>query len=334
MPRIAITCGDINGIGPEISIKTINKIFKPGRRKIIFFCPANVFENTLSAINPSFEFQIIKKNEKEILDSEKVIVVDIGNFKQQLGNPSKQSGAAAFKAIEISYRSIINKYADAVITAPTSKTSLQLAGYDFPGQTEIFAKLCNSKNYMMVFLSHKMVCGLVTIHEAIKSISKLVTRSRLQKSIEIFNKTIKNDLGILLPKIAVLGLNPHAGENGKIGKEEISIIKPTITTFQNQIVVEGPFVPDAFFATKQFKNYDAVLGMYHDQLLIPFKMMNFNSGVNFTAGLSVIRTSPDHGTAFDIAGNGIADESSMIQAVKWAEKIISNRKKTYVNRIL
>jgi 4-hydroxythreonine-4-phosphate dehydrogenase len=136
------------------------------------------------------------------------------------------------------------------------------------------------------------------------------------------------------PQIAVLGLNPHAGEKGKIGFEEIDVIEPVISNLKNKNSVNGPFVPDAFFATKQFNNYDAVLGMYHDQLLIPFKMLNFNSGVNFTAGLPVIRTSPDHGTAYDIAGKGIADESSMIQAAKWAEKIVRNRKINEIKRII
>jgi 4-hydroxythreonine-4-phosphate dehydrogenase len=182
MPRLAITCGDINGIGPEISIKTINKIYKPGRRNIVLFCPANVFENTISTIKPSFEFQIIKKNENRNSDNEKVTVVDIGNYKQQIGSPSKQSGAAAFKAIKMSFEATAQNYTDAIVTAPTSKTSLQLAGYNFPGQTEIFANLCNSKDYMMVFLSNKMICGLATIHEAIKNVSKLLTKNRINKS--------------------------------------------------------------------------------------------------------------------------------------------------------
>ena len=162
-----------------------------------------------------------------------------------------------------------------------------------------------------------------------KNVPRLITKSRVAKSIKILNDILREDLNINSPKIAVLGLNPHAGEAGRIGTEEITVISPAITSVENSIDANGPFVPDAFFAMKQYKDFDASLGMYHDQLLIPFKMMNFNNGVNFTAGLPVIRTSPDHGTAFGIAGKGTANEKSMIEAVKWAEKIVKNRKKKY-----
>ena len=328
MLRLSITCGDINGIGPEITIKTINKIYKPGRRGIYYFCPANVFERTASLIKPSFEYQIVK-NPNKISANQKVVVVDIGKSKQSIGKPSANAGKVAFKSISDSYDSVKNNLADAVVTAPVSKTSFELAGINYPGQTEIFADLCEAKNYMMVFLSKKMICGLVTIHEAIKNVPRLITKSRVAKSIKILNDILREDLNINSPKIAVLGLNPHAGEAGRIGTEEITVISPAITSVENSIDAYGPFVPDAFFAMKQYKDFDASLGMYHDQLLIPFKMMNFNNGVNFTAGLPVIRTSPDHGTAYGIAGKGTANEKSMIEAVKWAEKIVKNRKKKY-----
>jgi 4-hydroxythreonine-4-phosphate dehydrogenase len=327
MLRLSITCGDINGIGPEISIKAINKIYKPGRRKINFFCPANVFEYYSSILKPAFDFQISKSIDSSNKQSEIVSVIDIGKTKIDLGKSTALAGAVSFKAIKSAFDSIQKKYADAIITAPVSKTSLLLAGIDYPGQTEIFAYLCKSKKYMMIFLSSKMICGLATIHEPIKNVSRLITKKRLELAINILNETLRNDLGIKSPLIALLGLNPHAGEKGKIGKEELEIIDPLINSLSNKINIDGAFVPDAFFATKQYLNFDAVLGMYHDQLLIPFKMMNFNRGVNFTAGLPLIRTSPDHGTAYDIAGKGIADESSMVEAVKWAEKIIINRKK-------
>jgi 4-hydroxythreonine-4-phosphate dehydrogenase len=326
MYRLSITCGDVNGIGPEISIKTINKIFKPGREQIILFCPANIFESTSSIVKPAFNFQIVKELKPSNTFREKVIVVDIGKVKQRFGDPSAESGATAFKAILSAFNSVKDNFSDAIITAPLSKTSFKMAGIDYPGQTEIMADLCNSKNYMMVFLSSKMVCGLLTIHESIKNVPKLITARRLEKAIGILEKTLIQDLGIKSPKIAVLGLNPHAGEKGKIGTEELKTIEPFIDSLEKDKNVYGPFVPDAFFATKSFYNFAAVLGMYHDQLLIPFKMMNFNRGVNYTAGLPVIRTSPDHGTAFDIAGKGIADESSMVEAARWAKKIIRNRK--------
>jgi 4-hydroxythreonine-4-phosphate dehydrogenase len=216
--------------------------------------------------------------------------------------------------------------ADAMITAPVSKTAFKMAGVTSPGQTELLAHLSRSKKFMMVFLSGKFICGLVTIHEQIKNVSKLISKSSVRNSIMILHNTLKSDLGIKRPKIAVLGLNPHAGEGGRIGSEEIDHISPAVKSFK-EFNVEGPFVPDAFFANQMFNIYDAVIGMYHDQVLIPFKMMNFNSGVNFTAGLPVIRTSPDHGTAFDIAGKGIADPGSMLEAVYLSEKIIMNRRR-------
>lgn len=328
MLRLSITCGDINGIGPEISIKAINKIYKPGRRKIYFFCPANVFEFYASLINPTFNFQISKSIDSSSSQSDLVSIIDIGKTKINVGTPTSHAGSTSFKAIKLAFDSIQKKIADAVVTAPVSKTSFHLAQINYPGQTEIFADLCGSKKYMMIFLSSKMICGLTTIHEPIKNVSRLITKKRLELSINVLNETLWNDLGIKNPSIALLGLNPHAGENGKIGKEELEIINPLIKSFSKKININGAFVPDAFFATKQFLNYDAVIGMYHDQLLIPFKMMNFNRGVNFTAGLPIIRTSPDHGTAYDIAGKAIADESSMLEAIKWAERIIINRNKS------
>jgi 4-hydroxythreonine-4-phosphate dehydrogenase len=178
---------------------------------------------------------------------------------------------------------------------------------------------------MMLFLSEKLNAGLLTIHTPISKVSKLISKERIIKSINILNSTAIRDLGIPNPKIAVLGLNPHAGENGLIGNEEEKIIKPAIKSLQKKINVTGPFVPDAFWGNKAYKKFDMILGMYHDQVLIPFKLLNFNSGVNFTAGLNLIRTSPDHGTAYDIAGLNKANESSLLQSYEYAIKIFQNR---------
>lgn len=324
MIKLAFTCGDINGIGPEIIIKTINTITSFSEKKIIVFIPKNVFEKTTEIIKPEFEFEIT--NKENIDENKKVIIYDIGNFKQSIGKPTSNSGKAAFKSINKALNFAAAKKVDAIITAPISKLSFNLAKINFPGHTELFAKFTRTKNFMMTFLSDKMICGLVTIHHPIKKVSKLITQKKLRQSIEILYNTLKNDLGKENPKIAVLGLNPHAGEEGLIGDEELEIIKPVIKSYSRKNV-EGPFVPDAFFGLHKYESYDAVLGMYHDQVLIPFKMMNFNLGVNYTAGLPIVRTSPDHGTAFDIAGYGIANPSSMIEAVKWAELIIRKRMK-------
>ncbi len=325
MKTLAFTCGDINGIGPEICIKAIDQIYSPTERKIVLFCPSNVIESELLGTTHSFSYQIIKDKFPQKIDSSYVTIISTGNFKQQIGKPTNFSGKAAFASLKRAYEAASIKFVDAIITAPVSKTAFKLAGIKYPGQTEILAKFSKSKNYLMVFLSNKFICGLATIHDPIKNVSKLITKQRIVSSIKTLNETLVKDLGKISPKIAVLALNPHAGENGNIGKEELSAISPAVRSFKN-ISVEGPFVPDAFFGNQKHEDYDAVLGMYHDQVLIPFKMLNFNSGVNYTAGLPIIRTSPDHGTGFDIAGRGIANPQSMLEAVKWAEKIITNRR--------
>ena len=202
-----------------------------------------------------------------------------------------------------------------------------MAGINFSGQTEMFARWSNTKNYAMTFLSKKMCAALFTIHHPLKDISKLLTFKRLSTLVDVIINTLKFDLEILEPKIAVLGLNPHAGENGIIGREEIDIIRPVIKKYTKSVEIAGPFSSDAFFGSKAYKNYDMIIGMYHDQVLIPFKILNFGGGVNYTAGLPIVRTSPDHGVAYDIAGKFIADESSILQAFKYAKRIVNNRKK-------
>lgn len=327
MVRLVFTCGDINGIGPEICLKTFNKIYNPRKRQIIFLCPANVFHNAIKIVKPEFQYQVISNSSVEIIDKAKVTVIDSGNAQQSTGKATKTSGRISYNSIIDSVKLVKAGFADVLITAPISKKAFQLAGIHFPGHTELLASLSNTKKYMMLFISKKMKCGLVTIHSSLKNVHRLVTKEKLTDSINTLIKSLSNDFGISEPQIAILGLNPHAGEDGNIGNEETKIISPVIKSHKGKNVF-GPFVPDAFFGNHLYNKFDAVLGMYHDQVLIPFKMLNFNSGVNFTAGLPFVRTSPDHGTAFDIAGKGIASEESMIQSAFWAEKIFMNRKKS------
>ena len=326
MNTLVFTCGDINGIGPEICIKTINQIFAHRDKKIIFLCPSNAFEKASSVVFPSFSYKIVKDKLPLKMDNEFVTIFDIGNYLQETGRATKESGKASYAALLKAFQLLKQKNADAMITAPISKSALKLAKINFPGQTEILAKLSNAKKYLMVFLSNELICGLATIHEPIANISHSLKISSIKLSLQVLHNSLLVDLGIQSPRIAVLSLNPHAGESGNIGKEELTIIKPALKSCRN-ILTDGPFVPDAFFGTKKYKDFDAFLGMYHDQVLIPFKLLNFNSGINFTAGLSIIRTSPDHGTGYEIAGKGLADPQSMVEAVNWAERIISNRRK-------
>lgn len=323
MNKSVFTCGDINGIGPEIVIKTLNRLAAKSNDKFVFICPQNVFEETLKIVEPHFNFHITGDAEK--IASNGVTILSLGKFKLNTGKPTARSGRAAFESIKYSYRLLERKICDSVITAPISKNAIHLAGENFPGHTEMYAQWSKVNNYVMMFLSEKMNAALFTIHEPVKNISRLLNQTSLKRKIEIVIKTLQNDLHISFPKIAVLGLNPHAGENGLIGKEEIEIIKPVLDSSKYSEYLSGPFSPDAFFANHLYKKYDLVFGMYHDQALIPFKLINFGSGVNYTAGLPIVRTSPDHGTAFDIAGQGIADESSMMKAYLYAKKIVRNR---------
>ena len=326
MNRFVFTCGDINGIGPEIVIKTLNKITSQNpTRKFYLSCPINIFEETISSLKPGFKYELIKDIKNETPDY--LTVLDIGRAKQNVGKPTVSSGKASFRSLETSYNLLITGKADAVITAPVSKTALNKAGIKFRGQTEIFADWTKTRNYVMTFLSQKMNAALLTTHYPLKKIPNLLKTKKLEAVIDVLIRTLKIDLGIYKPRIAVLGLNPHAGENGIIGREEIEVITPVIRKYSKKIMIIGPFSPDAFFANKLYKDFNLVLGMYHDQVLIPYKLLNFGVGVNYTAGLPIVRTSPDHGVAYDIAEKYIADENSMLQAFKYAERIVINRKK-------
>jgi 4-hydroxythreonine-4-phosphate dehydrogenase len=328
MARIIFTCGDINGIGPEIAIKAINKISSKNKKThLILVIPENVFVNITKGIRPTFKYNLTDKIKPTISNNEPVTILTIKSFSQKLGKPSISSGEAAYLALKTSFKLLKNNLADAAVTAPVSKTALNLAGVKYPGQTEMFADWCGAKNFVMTFLSKKLRVGLYSIHIPLKEVAKSLNPKELSNKLEVIFNTLKYDLGIGNPKIAVLGLNPHAGENGIIGSEEKEILEKVIKSKKYDETVSGPFPPDAFFANRKFEDYDLVFGIYHDQVLIPFKYINYGKGVNYTAGLPIIRTSPDHGTAYDIAGKGFADDSSMIEAFRYAQIIFKNRKK-------
>lgn len=323
MTRVVFTCGDVNGIGPEIAVKAFTKIInKNNNNQIIFVCPKKIFDHYYKLTKATFKYQVV--NELALSKSH-LNFIPLSDSKIKFGYPSRTSGKIAFDSIMKSLDLIDQNYADVLVTAPISKEAFGLSGISYSGHTELLAHYENRNNYLMLFLSEKIKAGLLTIHSPLSKISKLITKEKITKAIELLSLTAKQDIKIKNPKIAVLGLNPHAGENGLIGDEEEKIIKPAIKILQKRFNVSGPFVPDAFWGNKTYKQFDMILGMYHDQVLIPFKLLNFNRGVNFTAGLKLIRTSPDHGTAYDIAGLNKADESSILQSYKYAIKIFQNR---------
>lgn len=323
MITAAFTCGDVNGIGAEIALKCFQRIInQKNRNRIIFICPKNVFDFYYKLTKSNFK---IKYFDHKNLATDRLNLIALTNTKLTFGKPTLSSGKTAYHSI-IKAVNLVNSYtADVIVTAPISKEAFNLAGIKYYGHTELLADWEKSKNFQMIFLSEKVKAGLLTIHKPISKVSSLISRKKIIQSIRLLDLTAKNDLGITTPRIAVLALNPHAGENGLIGKEEIKILEPAIASLKNKINVEGPFVPDAFWGNDIYKKFDMILGMYHDQILIPFKLLNFSKGVNYTAGLKLIRTSPDHGTAFDIAGKNIAEETSLMQAYKYAIKIHKNR---------
>lgn len=312
MIKIGITCGDINGIGPEIAVKAIKNI--KGEYKFFLIGPKNVWLSIISKF--------------KIDDFSNLEFVDIGKFTQNPGTPTIISGKVSLRAIQESLRLWDEKVIDVIVTAPISKEAIAKAGSKFPGHTEMFAEHFKSKKYVMMFLSRSFYAALATIHISIKEVPKYITREFLETKISVVKQTLINDFAMKSPKIAVLGLNPHAGESDLIGFEESEVILPVIKKLSaNKFGLYGPYSPDGFFGQREYKNFDCVLGMYHDQVLIPFKLMNFNSGVNYTAGLPLIRTSPDHGTAFNLAGKNLADHRSMLEAIKYAIKIFKCRNK-------
>ncbi len=320
MMKIVFTCGDVNGIGPEIVVKTLAKFSGSKNKKFYFVCPANVFLSALDLTDIKLDYEIIKDIESET--TKPVQVISRRNVKIKPGYDSSLSGLTAYHSIKEAFEICASGKADAMVTAPISKSAINLAGFNFPGHTEMLAGWSNTKNFVMMFLSKKLKAALVTIHESIKDVPRLISKRNLNNVLSIINHSLVKDFGIAEPRIAVLGLNPHAGESGLIGKEEKNIIVPVIRKYEN---IFGPFSPDAFFANHHYRNYDIVMGMYHDQVLIPFKMLSFSSGVNYTAGLKIVRTSPDHGTAFDIAWKNVADPQSTIEACYYAEQIVKRR---------
>jgi 4-hydroxythreonine-4-phosphate dehydrogenase len=329
-PRIGITIGDFNGIGPEVILKSLTS---PAVRKSIspvLVGSAEIFNFYNKKLKTKLELKVVNAPSDKVTQSEiPVINVYDGSEKNvQLGKAAPDAGVCAGIALERTVQFCMQKQLDAMVTGPTSKEALHFAGYNFPGQTEMLAMLSRSERVTMILVAKALRVGLVTIHVPIRQIVENIFFERVVEKLETIDSSLKNDFGIAAPNIAVLGLNPHAGENGAIGTEEKEIIKPAIEKAREKgITVNGPFAADGFFATLKPDSYDAVLAMYHDQGLIPLKMLGFHDGVNYSAGMKIIRTSPDHGTAYDIAGKGIAKPGSMIAAVHLAQSIVTIREK-------
>ncbi|MBR9918560.1 4-hydroxythreonine-4-phosphate dehydrogenase PdxA [bacterium] len=321
LPKIAITIGDINGIGPEIALKAVSEIDYSVSVPILISSASVIdFYNSELGLNKTFhKITSVSEAKDGILN-----LLDIKNSSPEIetGKITKQAGLASMKSIESAISLCIAKELKAMVTLPISKESIQLAGYDIPGHTEFLANQTNTDQVLMMLVNGALRVALTTGHIPVSKVASSINQDLIISKATILSKSLKQDFGISNPKIAVFGLNPHAGDGGVLGSEENEIITPAIVKLKESgINVDGPFPADGFFGQKKHQQYDAILAMYHDQGLAPFKLLSFGKGVNFTAGLPIIRTSPDHGTAFDIAGKGIADTSSFIQAYKLAVEL-------------
>lgn len=322
--NIGITMGDTNGIGPEVVIKALSD------NRILEDCTVIIYGSTkvLAAHNKTIDGEFTYQSIKDKPHPKKINVINCWEDEAEieLGKPTEESGSRAFKALEVATQDLASGKIDVLVTAPISKDNIQKAGFEFPGHTEYLAAMSNEKEALMMMVADELRVALVTAHLPLKDAVSALTKEKIVNKIMAVDASLKKDFKIVRPKIAVLGLNPHAGEQGKLGKEEIEIINPAIQEAQNQgILAYGAYPADGFFGATSIKEFDAVLAMYHDQGLTPFKAMAFDSGVNFTAGLPIVRTSPDHGTAFDIAGKDLASEQSMRNAIYLAIDIYRNR---------
>ncbi|WP_297099821.1 4-hydroxythreonine-4-phosphate dehydrogenase PdxA [uncultured Draconibacterium sp.] len=325
--RIGITHGDINGIGYEVILKTLSD------PRILEMCTPVVYGSPKVAayhrkaldIN-DVSFNHIR-NTKELLPRKANIINCVDeNIRVELGKSTTEAGVSSFDALDRATSDLQKGYIDALITAPINKDNIQSEEFNFPGHTEFLAQKFDTKDYAMLMVSESLKIGVVTTHIPISKVSESLNKDIILSKIRIIAKSLQQDFAITKPRIAVFGLNPHAGDNGLIGKEDKEIILPAVIQAKKEgIMALGPYPADGFFGSEDYRKFDAILAMYHDQGLIPFKLASFERGVNYTAGLPAIRTSPAHGTAYAIAGEGKASPESFRQALYLAIDVYKNR---------
>jgi 4-hydroxythreonine-4-phosphate dehydrogenase len=329
LPRIAITMGDPAGIGPEIVIKAL-----PGE-DISQVCRPFVLGDVgvLRAASKTFgprSFHMMQHPVDVSERPETIDVLSLSDLKGSVcpGRPTKDGGTAMVDYILRAVELATSGQVSAMVTGPTSKELMNQAGYEFQGHTDLIAHLTHTQDYVMMLAGEKLKVALVTIHCPLREVPERINKERIVKTITITCQALENDFGIEKPRVAVAALNPHAGEAALFGREDIEIIQPAVQEAKKSgLSVEGPLPADTVFYHAVIGRFDAVVAMYHDQGLIPLKLLHFSDAVNITLGLPIVRTSVDHGTAYDIAGKGTADPSSLIAAVKMAAKIVKTRQK-------
>jgi 4-hydroxythreonine-4-phosphate dehydrogenase len=326
---VGITQGDSNGIGYEVIIKSLSdsRIFDIGVPVVYGSSKIMGFYKKQIPDSENIPTNIISKAEEAHSKRVNIINCVPDTFMAEPGKATEEGSKAAILALESAVNDLKRGVIDVLVTAPFNKSSVSKEGFSFPGHTEYLTKEFGSDDSLMFMISDNIRVGLVTNHVPLAEVSKLVTKERIMKKLAMMCDSLRKDFAVDRPKIAVLSLNPHNGDGGLLGREEEEVIKPAIREmFDKGELVFGPFPPDGFFASDYKNRFDAVLAMYHDQGLIPFKSLSIESGVNYTAGLKVIRTSPDHGTAYDLAGKDKAVHFSMLSSIYLACDIFKNRK--------
>ncbi|MFS4415503.1 4-hydroxythreonine-4-phosphate dehydrogenase PdxA [Maribacter sp. 2307ULW6-5] len=323
--RLGISIGDLNGIGCEVMLKT----FQDSR--MLDFCTPIVFasnktvSNQMKALDLTLPFNGVQEA-SGALDG-KLNIVNVWKEIPELryGEATEEAGSYAIKSLKAAVTELKEGNIDVLVTAPINKTNVQSEEFNFPGHTDYLAQELEGES-LMFMVTEDLKVGLLTDHVAVKDVSKSIIPRKVRDKIKTIEKSLIMDFGIQRPRVALLGINPHSGDNGVIGQEDDEVLRPVIAEMVNMgHLTYGPYAADSFFGSDGYKKFDAILAAYHDQGLIPFKTLSFGQGVNFTAGLSKVRTSPDHGTAYEIAGKGIADHGSFKEAVFMALKIFKNR---------
>lgn len=323
--KVGISVGDFNGIGPEIIMKSlqdknITDFFTP-----IIFASGKLFTYQKNIFKLQQTYHYITEVSQAQHDKINMVNLWKDNVNVDLGKPTEESTKMAIDSLEAATTALMNGEIDVLVTAPINKDEMLKQGFKHAGHTGFLEEKFGKKG-LMFLVTDDLKVAVSTHHIPVSQVAENISKEKIKKQIKLLNQCLIEDFCIERPKIAVLGLNPHAGDGGAIGKEEIEIIEPAIRElFDNGVLAFGPFPADSFFQPNKYRNYDAVLAMYHDQGLAPFKTLAYEEGVNYTAGLPFIRTSPDHGVAYDIAGQNLADEQSFTEAIFMAIKIFKNR---------
>ena len=323
--KLGISVGDLNGIGCEVALKT----FEDSR--MLDFCTPIFFASNKSialqkkTINSEINFNGIQKIEQAEDGSVNVLNVWKDEPTIEFGKATEEVGAYAIKSLRAATEALKNGTIDVLVTAPINKNNIQSKDFDFPGHTDFLAAELEGES-LMFMVTNDLKIGLLTDHLPVKDVAEAINPILIRTKVRTIEKSLQTDFGVRRPKVALLGINPHSGDNGTIGKEDDEVLKPIIKEMSDAgHLVFGPYAADSFFGSDGYKKFDAILAAYHDQGLIPFKTISFGNGVNYTAGLSKVRTSPDHGTAYEIAGQGKADFSSFKEAVFTAIRVFRNR---------